>query len=71
MNKFIKEMLSNKDDISSKRLSGLFLILLFIIVVISSLFITLTEFTVDLVETALYASLALLGVASIEKLWKK
>jgi len=45
MKQFIKEMLSNKDNISSKRLSGILLIVQFLLVIVLSFIIELNELT--------------------------
>ena len=71
MKQFIKEMLSNKDNISSKRLSGILLIVQFLLVIVLSFIIELNELTADLSETGLYAGIGLLGFSTVEKVWKK
>jgi len=71
MKEFIKKMLSNRDDISSKRITGILLILQYFTMVYLSTIITFSKMVADLSKTGLTAGLLLLGVAAVEKIWKQ
>jgi hypothetical protein len=69
---FVKKMLSNQDDVSSKRLSGMGCILLFCVLVsVVILFkFEISELHYRLLLALFIGGLSLLGVAAVEKLWK-
>lgn len=71
MNKFIKDLLSSGDDVSSKRVSGIALIVSFIIMEFISLFVEINQLSANLIETGLYMGVVLLTGSAIEKIWKK
>lgn len=71
MKKFIKEMLSNQDNISSKRFSGIILIIGFLIITFVSLIIEISKLTANLTESGLLVGAGLLVGGAIEKVWKK
>lgn len=64
---FIKEMLSNQDNISSKRVMAIVLIISYIGILYLSLWFTISEFTYILAKTGLYSALLLFGGTIIEK----
>lgn len=69
---FIKNMLSGDSEISSKRTSGMILILVFVLGTIYATFITreLTNSAITLLTTSAYLGTVLLGITLVEKLKK-
>lgn len=69
---FIKDMLSGKGEISSKRVSGMSMILTSIACII---YLTISEggtTTVQsLIETSIITGACLLGVSTVTGIWKK
>lgn len=72
MKEFIKKLLSSENDVSSKRFSGIFCIVIFAIVVAVVVLakIEMDDIKAKLLITLFIGGLAALGVASVEKLWK-
>lgn len=72
MREFIRAMLSNQDNISSKRTTGILLILAYISVIYIYIFKQQYELAFELSKIGFYGALGLLGVAAvIEKILKK
>lgn len=70
MKEFIKEMVSNKDNISSKRVLGISAILLYFLIFAIGLFIDYSATQIAMANQILYIGGALLGLGIIEKLKK-
>ena len=72
MNKFIKSMLSGSNNVSSKRISGMILILVFVLGTIYATFITreLTNSAITLLTTSAYLGTGLLMGTLFEKFKK-
>lgn len=72
MTPFLKNMLSNQDNISSKRITGIVCIFLAcaLIAVVVLFKIEINELHYKLIVALLICGLSLLGVAAVEKLWK-
>jgi len=64
---FLRDMLSNKDNVSSKRVMGIILILSFVLVLAYSIPATLELTTKELATTSLFAGIGLLGLGVIDK----
>lgn len=69
---FVKELLSGAGTISSKRASGVFLL---IIAMGCTVYLTITEggsdVVSDLLQTAMFIAAGLLGITSITGIWKQ
>jgi len=70
MKQFIKETLSNKDNISSKRILGAFLILVFISIMYISIWKPITELTKDMADTTIWVAVIMFGGTVLEKFKK-
>jgi hypothetical protein len=70
MKEFIKEMVSDKDNISSKRVLGIFSILLYYSIFLSTYFVELSASQIIMANQILYLGGALLGLGIIEKFKK-
>lgn len=72
MKTFFKNMLSNQDNISSKRLTGILCVFLacLLCVVVVLLKMEISEIHYKLIISLLVAGGSLLGVSAIEKIWK-
>lgn len=70
---FFKNMFSKKDDVSSKRITGVFCVFVFAVLLTVAFFTRsqISEILRDLLKTLFFGGLALLGVAAIEKIWTK
>lgn len=70
MKEFILKMLSNSDDVSSKRVTGILCILVYIVMFVVVFFSEkeLKQPVSDLFTTLFYGGLVLLGIGVIEKL---
>lgn len=77
MKDFILKMLSGRNDVSSKRVTGMYLILVFSFIllffVVFFIFKTATipDWLVELIKIDLYGGLVLLGVNVFENIFKK
>ncbi len=70
MKEFIKSMLSVDDNVSSKRVLGMLLILNYIGAFISSYFIELSIITINMANNMLMVGAGLLGLGILDKLTK-
>ena len=64
---FIKEMLSSKDNISSKRIMGVLLITSFIFILICSIFMDINSNAKELAIVSISSGISLLGLGIIDK----
>ena len=77
MKDFILKMLSGNNDVSSKRVTGIYLILVFsfILLFFVGFYIfktgTIPDWLVELIKIDLYGGLVLLGVNVFENIFKK
>lgn len=70
MREFIKTMLSSQDNISSKRITAMFLILVYVNITYISIWKELSENTIHMVDTLLWVSLILFTGTVLEKIKK-
>lgn len=70
MKEFIKNIVSNQDNISSKRITAMFLILVYVNITYISIWKELSENTIHLVDTIMWAGLILFTGTLIEKFKK-
>lgn len=67
MSEFIKNMLSNQDNISSKRITAIFLILIYVNITYLSIWKELSENTIHMADTVIYVAVLLFTGAVVEK----
>jgi len=70
MREFIKTMLSSQDNISSKRITAMFLILVYVNITYISIWKELSENTIHMVDTLIWARLILITGTVLEKIKK-
>ena len=70
MKEYIKNALSNQDNISSKRITAMFLILVYVNITYVSIWKELSENTIHMVDTIMWAGLILFTGTVLEKFRK-
>lgn len=70
MKEFIKNTLSNQDNISSKRITAMFLILVYVNIAYISMWKELGENTIHMVDNIMWAGLILFTGTVLEKFKK-
>jgi hypothetical protein len=64
---FIIQMLSAGDNVSSKRVTGVLCVLIYILFIVLNFFISLSETQLKLLDGLLWGGVVLLGVSLVEK----
>ena len=64
---FIIQMLSTGDNVSSKRVTGVLCVLIYILFIVLNFFISLSETQLKLLDGLLWGGVVLLGASLVEK----
>lgn len=67
MNEFLRDMLSVGDNVSSKRVTGVLCVLIYILFIVLNFFISLSETQLKLLDGLLWGGVVLLGASLVEK----
>lgn len=68
MKKFISEMLSSGDEVSSKRVVGVLLISIYLLIFVLAFFIEFKEVHINMANNMFMAGVGLLGLGFLDKL---